>query len=153
MSGSFHHTDLSLLPGGIFSLSEHRAVLRHYPLVSLSHCTQDPPWGRESITHCIPSPAIPLPPPDFPAHPTGQQVWLPNTKIHVCPVVLGAQELLQMIPGWHWAPSACASPVLGTQPGEDSTKWKLSLGKARQCLTSPWQRCCSSFLSHFFSSV
>lgn len=68
--GSLHHTDLSLLPRGFFSFSEHReegrAVFRHYPLVSLSHCsicTQDPPGaGKAPSTASLLQPN-PLPSP------------------------------------------------------------------------------------------
>lgn len=101
--------------------------------------------GGESTIHCIPSPSLPHPipcKPDFPTHPTGQQVWLPHTMSVYCSGASGVAAdgpCSSLGLGWAGHPrTASASQVLGAgmRPGEDSTKWKLSLGKAWQHLRS-----------------
>lgn len=134
-------------PRGFSSFSQHReegrAVFRHYLRCHCLHTGS--PQGEESTIHTIPSPSHPFPIPS-PASQSTQHIPL-GTRFgyqiqRVSPIVLGPQGLLQMVPApalaWPGLDTLtlCASQVLGIQPGEDNTKWKLSLGKAWQHLRS-----------------
>lgn len=117
--------------------------------------------GGESTIHCIPSRSHPL------------QARLPSTPHwaaglatthHVCATALGPQGLLQMVPApaLAWAgldtlarplPAKSWVPARGqerTAPNGNSALAKPGSTSDPVC---PWQRSCSSFLSHFFSAA
>lgn len=112
-------------------------MFRHCPLVSLSHSAlhSGSTWDGESTIHCIPSPTHPSPipcKPDFPTHPTGQQLWLPNTR--AMPVLLfwGLRGCCRwsLLQPWPWAPS---HSLCQPSPGHPARRGQL------QMETQPWQ--------------
>lgn len=94
--------------------------------------------GGESTIHCIPSPSLPHPipcKPDFPTHPTGQQVWLPHTMSVL--LLWGLRgccrwSLLQPWPGLGWTPS---HGLCQPSPG----RWHAARRGQHQMETQPWQ--------------
>lgn len=138
--------DLSLLPRGFFSFSERReevrTALRHYPPVSVSHCTVSAHTGRGKHHPLHPFP-IPSPASQTSQHtPLGSRFGYHTPCLCYCSGASGVAAdgpCSSLGLGWAGHPrTASASQVLGAsmQPGKDSTKWKLSLGKAWQHLRS-----------------